>query len=332
MRLHRLIGIIILLNSRKVVKAKDIADMLEASERTIYRDVNILCESGIPIISVPGPTGGFSFMEGYKLNTDSLHHRDIVNILISSMGIKPERNTETFQEFNNAIIKLENSVPEEYREEIAKAKKKILYDADPWIGEKALDNNIDIIKKAVFNLKKLKVSYKKYDGELSERVVRPYGVIVKNSKLYLSAFCEERNEVRIFKCSRFESLEILKESFSMPEKFSLEDFWKNSKQHFIRRMPKATSGFKTYSVKIRLFEEKKNILQGFEVLKYEKIEQYHIYEINMISFETACSVVFPFSDRIEVIEPIELNKYIIDKAKRIIELNNGETKYRLLDY
>ena len=323
MRLHRLIGIIILLNSRKVVKAKDMADILEASERTIYRDVNILCESGIPIISIPGPTGGFSFMDGYKLKTDSLHQRDIVNILISGMGIKPEKNTETYKEFNNAIIKLENSVPEEYREEIAKVKKKILYDADPWIGEKAQDNNIDIIKKAVFNLKKVKVTYRKYDGELSERVVRPYGVIVKNSKLYLSAFCEERNEVRTFKCSRFEKLEILKESFSMPEEFSLEDFWKGSKNQFIKRLPSSTADLKTYPVKIRLSEEKKTILQGFEVLNYEKYEEYHIYDINMISFETACSVIFTFSDRVEIIEPLELKEYIIDKAKMIIELNEG---------
>ena len=323
MRLHRLIGIIILLNSRKLIKAKDMADILEASERTIYRDVNILCESGIPIISIPGRAGGFSFMEGYKLNTDSLHQRDIVNILISGMGIKPEKNTETYKEFNNAIIKLENSVPEEYREEIAKVKKKILYDADPWIGEKAQDNNIDIIKKAVFNLKKLKVTYRKYDGELSERVVRPYGVIVKNSKLYLSAFCEERNEVRTFKCSRFEKLEILKESFSMPEEFSLEDFWKGSKNQFIKRMPSSTPDLKTYPVKIRLSKEKKTILQGFEVLNYEKYEEYHIYDINMISFETACSAIFTFSDRVEIIEPLELKEYIIDKAKTIIELNEG---------
>lgn len=176
----------------------------------------------------------------------------------------------------------------------------------------------------MFNLKKLKVTYKKYDGELSVRVVRPYGVVVKNSKLYLSAFCEERNDVRIFKCSRFEVLEILQESFKMPEEFSLEEFWKNSKKQFIRRIPSYISNDKKYSIRIRLLEEKKNILKGFEVLHYERKEEYHIYDINMISFETACSVIFTFSDRVEVVEPIELKKYIVDKAKKIMELNVKE--------
>ncbi len=61
MRLHRLLGIIMLLDARGVMKSADLAKILETSERTIYRDMNILCEAGIPICSVPGPTGGFSF-------------------------------------------------------------------------------------------------------------------------------------------------------------------------------------------------------------------------------------------------------------------------------
>lgn len=323
MRLHRLIGIIALLDSRKVVKAKDIAGILEASERTIYRDVDILCEAGIPIVSIPGPTGGFSFMEGYKLNQDSLHQRDIVNILISSMGIKSEKNTETYQELKNAIIKLENSVPEEYREEIAIAKKKFLYDSDPWIGEKTQNNNIDIIKNAVFNLKKLKMKYKNYDGEISERIVRPYGVIAKNSQLYFSAFCEERKEVRIFRLDRIDTLEILDESFIMPENFSLEEFWEASKQRFLRKAPSNMPVSKAYPVKIKCLEEKKTMLQGFEVLHHEKHEEFYIYDINMISFHTACSAIFPFCDRIEIIEPGELKKFIIDKAKKIIMINDS---------
>jgi len=51
MRLHRLLGIIMLLNSRGTIKAKDLSKILETSERTIYRDIDILCETGIPIMS-----------------------------------------------------------------------------------------------------------------------------------------------------------------------------------------------------------------------------------------------------------------------------------------
>lgn len=321
MRLHRLIGIIMMLDSRKVIKAKDIANVLEASERTIYRDVDLLCEAGIPIVSIPGPAGGFSFMDGYKFNADSLHLKDIVNIIFSSTGVNIDKNTETYQELKNAVIKLESIVPEEYKEEISKAKEKFIRDSNPWFAKENIDKNIDIIKNAVFNLKKLKIKYKKYDGQISERIVRPYGVIVKKSELYFAAFCEERNEARIFKSNRIESAEMLEESFSIPEKFSLEEFWEKSKKQFIRRTLPDISVNKTYPVKIKFYEDKKNILQGFEVLNYDIYDRYTIYDINMISFETAVSMIFPISDRVTVLEPEELKKHIIDKAKRIIEMN-----------
>jgi predicted DNA-binding transcriptional regulator YafY len=70
MRLHRLLGIIMLIDSRGIMKAGKLASILETSERTIYRDIDILCEAGIPITSIPGPNGGYSFMENYRINSN----------------------------------------------------------------------------------------------------------------------------------------------------------------------------------------------------------------------------------------------------------------------
>ncbi|WP_258881085.1 helix-turn-helix transcriptional regulator [Clostridium tagluense] len=95
---------------------------------------------------------------------------------------------------------------------------------------KILYQNVDIIKKSVLNLKKLKVHYKKYDGEVSERIIRTYGEVVKNFEWYVIAFCEFKNEIRIFKCSRIENIEVLDEIFRVAENFHLEEFWRNSTQ------------------------------------------------------------------------------------------------------
>ncbi len=132
MRLHRLLGIIMLLNSRGTMKAVNLAKILETSERTIYRDMDILCETGIPIVSIPGPSGGFSFMENYKVSSSSLESGDVVNLLLSSMGIHSDKNTEMSQQLKNAVIKLENSVSKEHKEEIIKAKERFFIDSQPW--------------------------------------------------------------------------------------------------------------------------------------------------------------------------------------------------------
>lgn len=322
MRLHRLLGIIMLLDSRGIMKAGALAKILETSERTVYRDIDILCEAGIPIMSIPGPTGGYSFMEGYKVSSNTLESGDVFNLLLSSMGIRPERNTDTEQQLKNAVIKLENSVSKEHREEIMRAKERFFIDADPWWGERIENQNIDVIKKSLIDMKKLKVFYKKYDGQISERIIRPYGAVVKNSEWYVAAFCEERNEIRVFKCNRIKNIEILDESFNMPENFNLEEFWGKSKQQFVNYAThRITHNF--YLVKIKFYEEKNKLLEGFNVHSSTKEQDKSIYEIDMISFETACNVIFPLCDRIEILEPKELREYIIKKANKILNLYNA---------
>jgi predicted DNA-binding transcriptional regulator YafY len=319
MRLHRLLGIIMLLNSRGVMKAGSLAKILETSERTIYRDMDILCETGIPIVSIPGPSGGFSFMENYKVDSNVLESNDVVNLLLSSMGIHAEKNTEMAQQLKNAAIKLENSVSKEHKEEIIKAKERFFIDSQPWWGKKTQNQNIDIIKKSVLNLKKLKIYYKKYTGEVSERIIRPYGAVVKDSEWYLIALCELKDEIRVFKCSRIETIEVLDETFSMPKDFNLEEYWENSKHQFVKQASLKVE-HNSYPVKIQFCEDKKRILEGFYVISSRKLVDTWIYDIDMISYQTACNIIFSLSDRIEVLEPMELREYIIKKTNKILNL------------
>lgn len=319
MRLHRLLGIIMLLDSRGVMKAGSLAKILETSERTIYRDIDILCEAGLPILSIPGPTGGYSFMEGYKINSSILAGGDVINLSLSSMGIRAEKDTEMAQQLKNAVIMLENSLSEEHRQEIIKAKERFFIDSDPWWGKRVQNLNVDIIKKSVLDLKKLKIRYRKFDGEISERLIHPYGAVVKDSEWYVAAFCEEREDIRVFKCNRIENIEVLNECFTMPKNFSLEGFWHKSKQQFVRHVSVKKQP-NSYAVKLKFYEEKKGLLEGFFVSTSIKADDNWIYDIDMLSFETACNVIFPMSDRIEVIEPCELREYIMRKTKKILNL------------
>lgn len=322
MRLHRLLGIIMLLDSRGTMKAGSLAKILETSERTIYRDIDILCEAGVPIMSLPGPSGGYSFMENYKINSNTLESGDVVNLLLSSMGVTSEKNTETSQQLQNAIIKLENSVSKEHREEIIRAKERFFIDSEPWWGKRIQNKHVDVIKKSVLNFNKLKVYYKKYSGEISERIIYPYGAVIKNSQWYMVAFCEIKNEIRVFKCSRIQNLEVLSENFLMPENFSLEDFWEKSKKQFVKQSASKLES-NAYIVRIKFYNEKKGVLQGFTVHSSTKIEDCWIYDIDMLSYETACNVIFPFSDSIEVLEPLELRNFITKRASKILALYNS---------
>ncbi|WP_163195432.1 helix-turn-helix transcriptional regulator [Clostridium thermarum] len=319
MRLHRLLGIIMLLDSRGIMKAGSLAKILETSERTIYRDIDILCEAGIPITSIPGPSGGYTFMENYKVNSNLLAGDSIVTLLLTSMGIRPEKNSEMDQALKNAVIMLENSLSEEHREEIIKAKERFFIDSDPWWGRRTVSPDIDTIKKAVLDQKKLKITYKKYAGESSERIIRPYGAIVKDSQWYMAAFCEERQAERIFKCSRIIGMEVLEEGFSMPENFSLEDFWEKSKAQFIQRASSRRVS-SLYPVVVKFHADKKGLLEGFNIIESPESEDEAIYTIDMISLETACTMIYAVSDVIEVLQPEELRNYIIEKTMKVLQI------------
>lgn len=80
MRLHRLIAILLLVESRGKIKAKELAEALETSVRSIYRDIDVLAESGIPLVATTGPNGGIALMEGYTVNLRRLHGEEVVQL------------------------------------------------------------------------------------------------------------------------------------------------------------------------------------------------------------------------------------------------------------
>ncbi|MFD2878558.1 helix-turn-helix transcriptional regulator [Paenibacillus rhizoplanae] len=80
MRLHRLIAILLLLESRGKMKANELSIALETSVRSIYRDIDVLAESGIPLVSTTGPNGGISLMEGYTVNLRRLQGEEVVQL------------------------------------------------------------------------------------------------------------------------------------------------------------------------------------------------------------------------------------------------------------
>ena len=326
MRLHRLLGIMMLLDSRGIMNAGSLAKILETSERTIYRDMDILCEAGIPIMSISGPHGGYSFMEGYKLNTSTLQSKDAVHLLLSGMGIRPEKNTQTAHHLANALIKLENSLSMEHRAEIIRAKESFFMDQDPWWGKNIPNKYVDIIQDAILHLKKLKVCYKKYSGDFSERILSPYGAVIKSSHWYVIAFCETANDIRVFKCSRIRSIEVLKENFIIPSDFNLKTFWNKTKEALVRQISvKLTPP--AYPVKLRCFQETSMLFEGFEVYSCVQLDGAWFYTVDMLSFKTACSVLFPLSDKIQVLEPTELIAYIHIKAQKILECYTLKPSY-----
>jgi len=228
-------AILLLLESRGKMRASDLAVALETSERTIYRDVDELCAAGVPIVAVPGPQGGFSLMEGYKLEQDKLHAEDVINLYLCGIGVRPEVNSETNISLQNTLLRLEKTLPQEYQQDVQRAKSRFYFDPTVWWKKTEPLKHMDVLRRAVWGQMKLSLTYvsgSKEKQESSIRVVRPYGLVVKNTDWYLVGFCELRLGLRVFRCDRIQEARSAEDKFSVPVDFDLRSFWDEWKKEF----------------------------------------------------------------------------------------------------
>ncbi|MDF2487346.1 MAG: transcriptional regulator, partial [Herbinix sp.] len=100
LQISRLFEIVYILMNKKNTTAKELCDHFEVSRRTIYRDIETLCQAGIPIYTMKGKGGGISLMDNFVLNKSVLSEQDQDDILTALSGFKAATNADTDQVIN----------------------------------------------------------------------------------------------------------------------------------------------------------------------------------------------------------------------------------------
>ncbi|BCG59437.1 helix-turn-helix transcriptional regulator [Paenibacillus sp. URB8-2] len=306
MRLHRLVAILLLLESRGKLKAKELAEALETSVRSIYRDVDTLAEAGIPIVSASGPSGGLSLMEGYTVNLKSLHNDEVVHLYLTGLGIYSGAGTESGHKLQNALLKLEKTLPDAYKPDLHKAKSRFYFDDTPWWSERPAVPCLEKIRSALWKSHKLTIHYRKPGGETSVRNVYPYGLVVKQEEWYLAAYCEEAEEVRIFKCERIVETMQAEEAYEIPADFSLESYWKERNESF--KLSRRED--EQYPVVLKVKEPGVNLRDKLDILHEALDKDTILLTVNMYGYEAACRDVLGLVGYAEVIAPEELRTFV----------------------
>lgn len=316
MRVHRLISILLLIEAKGTIKAKEIAKKLEISVRTVLRDIDTLCEAGIPLVTTSGPNGGIRLMEGYSSGIKQLLEEDLISLYLSGIGIQPDKKSIMATKLNNALLKLQKNIPPSQAFDLNNIKNRFYFDDMPWWGEQQSLNNIDILMHSIFQSKILKIKYKKLNGELSLRRIYPYGIVVKRMDWYMIAFCEKNQDIRTFKCERIITAEVLEEEFSIPKSFSIEAWWKKSDESF----KKLCKDNEKYTVILRIHKRKADILSNFEVIELQKEDDYLRVMVNMYDYTYAAENVMKYIGYVQILEPIELRTFV---KKELIDIANA---------
>ncbi len=201
MRVDRLLSILLIISNEGTVTGKELAEHFEVSIRTIYRDIDKLCEAGVPIASQGGKKGGFYIMENY--NVDNLFfNRNQIQILM------PIMNNLSFlfgknQEYNDIVLKLENA----YKNEKVQ-NDKLSINMSHFSMEDELKEYLYLMNKAIEDSRLMVFNYINRNLDYSERIVEPIQISYSHGQWKLVAFCRKRNDFRKFKLVRIKNMRL----------------------------------------------------------------------------------------------------------------------------
>jgi predicted DNA-binding transcriptional regulator YafY len=236
----RMLAIVLELQRYGRRRAEDLAAVFETSVRTIYRDMQALCETGVPIIGEPGQ--GYSLAEGYFLPPISFTAEEAVTLLVGSEFVKQRFDTEYAGIAEASRSKIEAILPLSVRTEATRLRNvlKLLGPAFAAGRGKELEV-LSLLRRALLEERKVRFRYAKKssgpDGSnLSLRTVAPYGLTFINGTWLLVAFCELRQELRHFRLSRMSEWIVLEDKYRIPPDFDLQQYKPRDERSIIVRV------------------------------------------------------------------------------------------------
>ncbi|MDO5980317.1 helix-turn-helix transcriptional regulator [Flavivirga spongiicola] len=220
-RLTRITSILIQLQSKKVVTAKEIADRFEISLRTVYRDIKTLEEAGVPIGSENGI--GYFIVDGYSLPPVMITEEEANALIVSEKLISNQGDASLIKDFNSILIKIKSVLRSFEKENIAKLENRII----PSYKKDVFESNwLSQIQKSITNGKVLTISYHSiYKNEETLREIEPLGVYYTDKAWIVIAYCRLRKDIREFRLDRILKINSTSQTFDYQKDFSLSKYF-----------------------------------------------------------------------------------------------------------
>lgn len=217
-RADRLFRIVQILRNRRFVTAEQLAEMLEVSQRTIYRDVRDIIAGGVPIKGEAGV--GYQMERGAVLPPLTFNAEEIEALVLGARMAVAWADPALAAAARSVLDKVEAMVPAPLREVLLRTA--LFAPGGEWTRERT--SGLAVLRGAISGRQKVAFEYVREDGVASRRVVRPLGLYFWGAKWNLAAFCELRQALRSFRPDRMSEVVVLDEVFEEEGGASLEAF------------------------------------------------------------------------------------------------------------
>ncbi|WP_344323157.1 helix-turn-helix transcriptional regulator [Kitasatospora putterlickiae] len=227
MRADRLLALLLLLQNRGRMTAGELAAELEVSVRTVYRDVEALAASGVPVTADRGPEGGYRLMDGYRTRLTGLTDAE-ADALFLTGAPGPAHDLGLGAVLTTARLKLQAALPAELADRTRRVEDRFHLDAPAWFRDADPVAHLAPVARAVWEQRALRVHYRRWRGEV-HRELHPLGLVLKGGIWYLVAGAAGADTaeaaVRTYRVSRLLAVEVADETFERPAGFDLAAHW-----------------------------------------------------------------------------------------------------------
>jgi predicted DNA-binding transcriptional regulator YafY len=236
MRASRLLSILLMLQTRGQLTAGQLAEELEVSIRTVYRDIEALSEAGVPVYTERGPHGGIRLVDGYRTRLTGLTADEAETLFLSGLpGTAAELGLGTV--VAAARLKVLAALPPELRSRASRLGQRFHLDAPGWFHTPEAAPQLQALATAVWEDRIVRIRYDRGDRSV-ERELSPLGLVIKGGVWYMVGLSE--GEPRTYRASRVVEVTPTDQRFDRPDEFDLAAYWSETTAAFEAQAERGT--------------------------------------------------------------------------------------------
>lgn len=204
-RFERIIAILIQLQSKRVVKAREVADRFEVSLRTVYRDIRSLEAAGVPIYSEAGI--GYSLVDGYRLPPVMFTQEEAGTFVAAEKLMGKFMDQSLGKHFQSAMFKIKSALKDDQKEWFEAITSNVIARPSERLFDKNVPDVLEILFEAIAEKRQVALFYQSVEAEKpGDRNIEPVGIFHENNNWYLLAYCHLRGDYRNFRADRVQGI------------------------------------------------------------------------------------------------------------------------------
>lgn len=228
MRASRLLTIMMLLQSRGRLSAETLAEELEVSVRTIYRDIDQLSAAGVPVYADVGRNGGFALLDGWRTRLTGLTPPEAKALFLAGLP-GPAAELGLGDAMADAELKLLAALPPDWQEEAQRVSSRFHLDPRGWFQAAETIEVLRQVADAVWSERQIAVTYASWT-KVTDRILEPLGLVLKSGLWYMVA--QSDGQPRTYRLEAIRALSVSGTPFDRPKGFDLATYWAESTAQF----------------------------------------------------------------------------------------------------